>query len=83
MIHIHHNPGVTAQAMVDALENGEIKTPGSWVHFIRHLERLPPKLRLWTMDRIREIAGDAVHDYVVSWMTGGPRPRPSPTGRRT
>ena len=82
MIGWYGRPDRVAQAMVDALENGEIRTRGAWVHFIRHLERLPPRLRLWTLEKTREIAGDTTHDYILSWMIEPPRPRPVPAGVR-
>jgi hypothetical protein len=70
-------PDRVAKAMIDSLEAGEIRTQGAWVHFIRHLERLPPRLRIWTMEKIREIAGDNTHDYILSWINS---PRPVPAG---
>jgi hypothetical protein len=71
-----------ALAMIDALEAGTIRTPGAWMHLIRHLERLPPRLRSWTIERIRSIAGDTTADYLLSRLDELQSQKPAPVYAR-
>jgi hypothetical protein len=74
MIRFYGRPDRVALAMVAALENGTVRTPGQWADFIAHLQSLPSKLQIWTLERIREVAGDATRDYLLTRMVP-PQPR--------
>jgi hypothetical protein len=66
MIRLHRNPGATAQRIIDAIEGGEVMTSGQWLDVIAHLHVFPPRVRSWTLDRIRTILGDMAADYLES-----------------
>jgi len=74
MIRYYGRPDRVAQGMIDALETGAIKTPGQWQSFVDHLDALPFRLKVWTIDRIRKIAGDTATEYIISRMN---RPVPA------
>lgn len=68
MIRWYGRPDRVAQAMIAALEIGAIQTPGQWADFTAHLQGLPNRLQIWTLERIREVAGDTTHDYLLTRM---------------
>ncbi|MFA5346926.1 MAG: hypothetical protein WC294_02220 [Methanoregula sp.] len=74
MIRWYGRPDRVALAMVAALEAGTVQTPGQWVDFIAHLQALPAKLQLWTLERIREITGETTYEYLLTQMIP-PKPR--------
>lgn len=76
MIRYYGRPDRVARAMLEALKEGRIKTPGMWQSFLDHMDALPPRLRSWTLNRTREIVGDTAADYLISQM--GPPVPPVP-----
>lgn len=68
MIRYYGRPDRVALAMIDALQDGRVQTQGQWISFIERLQGLPPSLRAWTIDRIRETVGDITASNLLSMI---------------
>jgi hypothetical protein len=55
---LHGRRDRIAVALVDAVVEGKIQTPGQMADFIAHLELLPARLQSWCLEEICRVAGD-------------------------
>ena len=63
---LHGRPDKIALAIIDAVIDGRVRTPGQLADLVAHMDALPPRLRSWTLQQLRERADREIVDHIVS-----------------
>ena len=63
------NPAEVSDRILEMVASGELKTPGNWADMLHHLNRLPPRLRTYTWQKLALYLPPETVLYLKRWAS--------------